>query len=127
MSDDGPRVVNRHHYAHEPGFGPAPERQPARVLPRLPTPRIYIGRGTPLGNPFRAPDDGPIEVVLALYRRHLWAKIRANDYDVLTELTTITVAHSIVCSCAPRPCHGDVVVVAWRWCLDHGMLRPRVR
>lgn len=120
----GPKVINRHHYMPEPGFGP-PRPQPTRALPRLPSPRLYIGRGSPLGNPFVVPEHGTIEQVLARYRRMLWDRIRANDFEILTELTTITEAHHLVCSCAPRPCHGDIVVAAWRWCLDHGMLVPR--
>lgn len=116
----GPHVINRHHYTWEPGFGDPPKR--ASATPPLPTPRLYIGRGTPLGNPFRHEEHG--DATLELYRRHLWAAIKANDRAVLDELASITEAHHLVCSCSPRPCHGDIVVRAWEWCRDRGMLRP---
>jgi len=47
--------------------------------------------------------------------RWLWAKIKSRDPDVMRALREISARHSLVCSCAPRPCHGDVVVAAWRW------------
>jgi len=92
-----PTVVNRHHYKGKP----------------LPKPWMYIGRGTPLGNPFTVREHG--DAALELYRRWLWDKIRSNDEDVLCALRRITRSHTLVCSCKPRPCHGDIVVRAWEW------------
>jgi len=97
-SATGPTVVNRHHFHGK----------------RLPEPFVYIGRGSPLGNPFTVAEHGA-ESALALYRRWLWDRIRASDRRVLEALRRITPRHHLVCSCAPRPCHGDVVVAAWHW------------
>ncbi len=92
-----PIVVNRHHFRNK----------------QIPEPSLYVGRGTPLGNPFTVQKHGP--GALELYRRHLWQKIRGRDVAVLAAMGAITAKHSLVCSCKPRPCHGDVIVRAWVW------------
>ena len=97
MSD--PIVVNRHHYRGKP----------------LPDPWVYIGRGTPLGNVVSRRDTHSEEEAMRLYRKWLWERIRAGDRAVLGALRAITPQHHLVCSCAPRTCHGDVVLAAWRW------------
>lgn len=97
-----PEVVNRHHFHGR----------------SLPAPWVYIGRGTPLGNPFTAVEHGPDTLVL--YRQHLTAAIERHDPEVLAALNAISPAHSLVCSCVPRPCHGDVVVEAWEWLAGKG-------
>lgn len=110
-SDDGvenvPEVVNRHWY-HKTGLPPG-----AR----------YIGRGTPLGNPFMVIEHGM--AALPMYRRWLWTKIQGGDPKVMAELRAITPDTKLVCSCAPKPCHGDVVVRAWKWLRDQGKLDPK--
>lgn len=103
-----PVVVNRHHY---------------KSKEELPSPWVYIGRGTPLGNPFLLRDHGE-ERCLERYRKWLWDKLSQYDEQVLDELRQITPAHHLVCSCAPRPCHGDVVVKAWEWCVKRGLVQP---
>lgn len=104
-----PQVLNRHHY-------PPPQG--------LPDGAIYIGRGTPLGNPNPVPPakerkPGEIEANLAAYKRHLWARIVARDPAVLRALDEIGRDSFLVCSCkkpdGTGPCHGDIVVAAWRW------------
>jgi hypothetical protein len=100
-----PVVVNRHWYKGK----------------RIPSPWRYIGRGTPLGNPFTVDDHGP--EALELYRRWLWSKIVGRDASVLKELASIQPEEHLVCSCKPRPCHGDVVVRAWIWAKDKGIIR----
>lgn len=96
-----PTVVNRHHYARFPSEG------------------RYIGRGTPLGNPFTVQEH---DDALERYKRWIWDKIQRQDASVLAEMKTITPQTLLVCSCKPRPCHGDVVVAAWSWMRDNGLL-----
>ncbi|MCH9637828.1 MAG: DUF4326 domain-containing protein [Gammaproteobacteria bacterium] len=108
MSDAVPQVVNRHWY-HKTG---------------VPSEARYIGRGTVLGNPFTVREHGA-EEALRRYRRWLWDKIRDGDPAVLAEMREITPDTLLMCSCAPRPCHGDVVARAWKWMHDRGMLEPR--
>ena len=93
-----PRVINRHHH-------PGPDA--------LPRPYLYVGRGTPLGNPYTVKEHG--EEALSLYRTHLWEKIRVRDKDVLRALASITWDTHLVCSCAPKPCHADIIATAWDW------------
>lgn len=60
---------------------------------------------------------------LRLYRRYLRDAILRREPRVLSALEEITGEHSLVCSCAPRPCHADVIRAAWRWwrtSLDEG-------
>ena len=107
-----PEVVNRHHWR---GRWPA-----GRAL--------YVGRpgkiargemmrgaldGPALGNPYRAAEHG--RATLDLYRKHLWRRIQAEDPAVLEALGRIEEGTLLVCSCAPGPCHGDVIVRAWSW------------
>ena len=76
---------------------------------------LYIGRGTPLGNPHSLAEIPDVDANLAAYRRHLWRLIQARDPKVLEWLGRITQDTALVCSCAPRRCHGDVIVAAWEW------------
>ncbi len=97
-----PIVVNRHWYKNG---------KP------IPDPWIYIGRGTPLGNPYVVGEQfaNPLE----LYRRWLWEKLKTRDKKVVAAMRAIVPGMHLVCSCKPRPCHGDVVVRAWVWMQDH--------
>jgi hypothetical protein len=91
-----PLIANRHHFKGEP-----------------PEPWVYVGRGSPLGNPFTLEQHG--EAAMDLYKRHLWARMQARDRSVLAALDALTPDHRLVCSCWPRPCHAEVIVRAWRW------------
>lgn len=99
-----PTVVNRHWYKGE----------------SLPSEARYIGRGTPLGNLYTVSEHG--ERALELYRMWLWDKIHRSDAAVCAEMQAITPETLLVCSCKPRPCHGDVVVRAWSWMRENGMI-----
>ncbi len=105
---DLPTVVNRHHFANHD---------------EIPPPWIYIGRGTPLGNPYLLKDHGE-ERCMRLYKKWLWEHIQKRNERILAELRRITPRHRLACSCAPRPCHGDVVVQAWVWARKKGLLSP---
>ena len=91
-----PTVVNRHHF-----------KDTSEI------PRPDVGRGTPLGNPYTRQKHG--EEALALYRRWLWSRIQERDPKVMRALRAIRADLHLVCSCAPRPCHADVIVRAWEW------------
>lgn len=80
---------------------------------------MYVGRGTALGNPYAVAEYG--DRALELYRKWLWKKIAENDPAVLNTLFAIQPDHGLVCSCAPKPCHADVIVAAWTWCHEHGV------
>lgn len=71
----------------------------------------YIGRGTPLGNPFK---EGTREENVAEYRTWLLREINEGNACVIAELDRLAEIAwekplNLVCSCAPKACHGDVV------------------
>jgi hypothetical protein len=84
---------------------------------------VYIGRLRDIdplvhpskswGNPFKISRDGTREQVIERYRVWLWAQIKAGTISVasLAELDDKLLA----CFCAPKPCHGDVLVKAAAW------------
>ncbi len=79
------RVLNKHHAG-------------------VPTGAVYIGRGSKWGNPFRIGPDGDRAAVIAKYERWL-----ADQYHLLRALDELR-GRDLVCFCAPRPCHGDLLL-----------------
>ncbi len=77
-------------------------------------PGLYIGRGTPLGNPYRIGEHGTREQVIEKYRVWLRGQWQANT-PAKRELIRLARMHAdgedifLVCSCRPLPCHADVV------------------
>lgn len=76
----------------------------------------YIGRGSPLGNPF--PIDNTIgqtrKVVIDRYRVWLKEQIASDNVRVCNELNRLVELTQkgelrLQCFCAPLPCHGDVI------------------
>jgi hypothetical protein len=65
---------------------------------------IYIGRGSCWGNPYRIGPDGTRAQVIQKYRAYLMRN--ANLLSRLEELR----GKRLGCFCAPRACHGDVLV-----------------
>jgi hypothetical protein len=91
------RVVNKHYEAYD----------------------VYIGRGSQLGNPFPMDKAGETrEVVIAKYRLWLWRGIKTGriSLDYLRSLNGMRLA----CFCAPKACHGDIIVQAVAWALTQG-------
>lgn len=79
----------------------------------------YIGRampgraGSPLGNPYKIGPDGDREQVIYQYREWLEVQVYINN-AVRSELRRLVdLARrrdvTLLCWCAPLPCHGDVV------------------
>jgi len=65
---------------------------------------ILITRGTPYGNPFVIGKDGTRKEVIAKYR--MWVLSQPHLLSSLNELR----GKRLGCYCAPKPCHGDVLV-----------------
>lgn len=78
---------------------------------------IYIGRGSPLGNPFvMDPSKGVTrDVVIAKYAEWLDQQIKSYNLKVCEALDRIVDASkeygvvSLQCFCAPQKCHGDII------------------
>ncbi len=64
---------------------------------------VYIGRPSKWGNPFEIGGCGTRKEVIAAYRD--WIKTKPELLAALPELA----GRNLVCFCAPKPCHGDVL------------------
>jgi hypothetical protein len=84
---------------------------------------VYIGRPSPLGNPFKIGEHGTRDGVIATYREWLWRqiKLRGEVYRELQRLAAIAEQGDLVliCWCKERGrdvgCHGDVLKSAVMW------------
>jgi hypothetical protein len=65
---------------------------------------IYIGRPSRWGNPFKVGRDGARGECIQLFERYLLETPQL--LDALGELRGLVLG----CWCAPRPCHGGVLV-----------------
>jgi len=90
------KIVNRHH-----------------LKGALPPGHVYIGRGSPLGNPFPITDEMPRESSIEAYDHWLDQQIASGRPSVLTALRGLNEESALVCSCAPLPCHGEVIARQW--------------
>jgi hypothetical protein len=66
--------------------------------------RVYVGRPSKWGNPFKIGHDGSREQVIARYRE--WILRQPALMAALPELR----GKDLVCWCAPEPCHADVLL-----------------
>lgn len=65
---------------------------------------VYIGRPSKWGSPFVIGKDGTREEVISKYRE--WIKTQSELLAALPELK----GKVLGCWCAPRACHGDVLI-----------------
>lgn len=78
---------------------------------------FYIGRPSTLGNPFEITHLVDRDDVIAAYKPWLKRKLQEGDKQIAAELDRIAnmVMDNtgepvyLVCYCAPKPCHGDVI------------------
>ena len=76
---------------------------------------VYIGRPSPLGNPFKMSRTIGREVMLAHYAAWLDAQLARPDSAPARELARLRAILAergelaLVCWCAPLPCHGDII------------------
>ena len=79
-----------------------------RVLNRhkdnIPQDAVYIGRGSPWGNPFVIGKDGTRSEVVQKY--YEW--ILQNE-ELLSRLDELK-GKDLVCFCSPQLCHGNVLL-----------------
>jgi len=65
---------------------------------------VYIGRGSPWGNPYIIGEDGTRAEVIEKYRQYILGKP-----DLLARLPELN-GRRLGCYCRPQACHGDVLV-----------------
>lgn len=85
------------------------------------TTRVYVGRPSPLGNPYAIGRDGDRDTVVAKYRRWLHANLETREvrlalHDLLASARQG--ALELVCWCAPQACHADVIRSCLQWLDD---------
>ncbi|NES43633.1 DUF4326 domain-containing protein [Moorena sp. SIO2C4] len=99
------------------------KRASSYLLKSLDDTDIYIGRPSVLGNPYKVGTSSRDEVI-QLYRKWLWGRIQANDSAVIAELKRIKKLVlsdkqvNLVCWCAPKPCHGEIVKKCIEWVIE---------
>lgn len=74
----------------------------------------YIGRGTPLGNPFKLGDFVNRDSCVQEYANWVSKEIQGGNVQMMAEIIRLTNLAEIrplnlVCSCAPLRCHGDII------------------
>ena len=75
----------------------------------------YIGRGSPLGNPWPIHGFDTREIVIARYKVYLRQQIENGNISVISELERLgniaitTGSLKLQCFCSPQSCHGDVI------------------
>jgi hypothetical protein len=71
----------------------------------IPKGSVYIGRPSKWGNPFVIGKDGDRDEVIAKYRQWLMARP-----EMVEAARRELAGKDLVCFCAPKACHGDVLV-----------------
>ena len=75
---------------------------------------VYVGRPSPLGNPFQMRSEADRAAVIRAYERWLREQLRDESSAasrVIRDLAEQARHHDLclLCWCAPRPCHADVI------------------
>jgi hypothetical protein len=71
---------------------------------------VYIGRPSLLGNPYALPDpsdDAMRAKVIGQYKEWFESRLVENSFREAVEAVR---GKDLGCWCAPRPCHGDVIL-----------------
>lgn len=66
---------------------------------------VYIGRPSKFGNPFVIGKDGTREKILKKFEN--WLK---EQPELLVAIKKELKGKSLICWCAPQPCHGDILM-----------------
>ena len=74
----------------------------------------YIGRGSPLGNPFRMNNENERDLVCDKYEAWFEQKVAERDPRVMNELRRLyAIAKQgdliLGCYCSPKRCHGETI------------------
>lgn len=80
---------------------------------KVPPGAVNIMRSSEFGNPFRIGVHGDRGVVVDLYRKWLWNRLR-TDPAYAAKVSALH-GRDLCCCCAPYPCHGEVLERAAAW------------
>lgn len=75
---------------------------------------VYVGRGSPLGNPYPITFSATREEVIERFRQYLSRELAEGDVEIREEMNRIWKAAKVgdvnlVCFCAPHDCHADII------------------
>ena len=73
-------------------------------LDRIPRSAVYVGRGSPYGNPFTIGADGNRLKVIQKYRD--WVQTQP---ELMQQIRTNLRGKDLVCFCAPYLCHAEII------------------
>lgn len=96
--------------------------------PKLGWSDVYMGRPSPLGNPFAMKNESDRPVVIARFRKWLWSEINNINSKARAELfelaSRVKAGEKIrlVCWCSPKECHADIIVRAVKWLIESGQV-----
>ncbi len=94
---------------------------------------VYVGRPTPLGNPFRLESEEQREEVVARYATWLEEELRQGNQQVVRALGELyrklrrEGTLTLLCFCAPKKCHAEVIGERLRLMAEAEGLRVEVR
>jgi hypothetical protein len=84
---------------------------------------IDIMRPNLLGNPFsmKSGNDAERDRVVSAFKSYLWKNMQDNTEigKMIDRLAKCEKTIVLVCCCAPKPCHGDVIKAAILWKRAH--------
>lgn len=63
---------------------------------------VYVGRGSPWGNPWRVGEHGTREEVISRFERETLPTLDLRPLE----------GRDLVCFCAPKACHADALLKA---------------
>lgn len=74
----------------------------------------YIGRGSPLGNPYKINNYMTREQCIINYEEYIIRELEKENKEILNELIrlfniALKQELNLVCYCSPKPCHGDII------------------
>jgi hypothetical protein len=93
---------------------------------------IYIGRPTPLGNPFRLEKEDQREQVVAQYATWLREELKRGNQEVTLALNELyrrlkrQGSVTLICFCAPKRCHGEIIAEHLKKMAEEEGLRAEV-
>ncbi len=94
---------------------------------------VYVGRPTPLGNPFRLEEEERREEVVARYATWLEEELRQGNRGVARALEELyrrlkrQGTLTLLCFCAPKRCHAEVIAERLRLMAEREGARVEVR
>lgn len=75
--------------------------------PKTPKDAVYVGRPSLYGNPFEIGKHGDRENVIRRYKHEVLGEMSNAQLDLLKLNLK---GKDLVCWCAPKPCHADVLL-----------------